>query len=179
MDSAKPASELIEISIKKAIESQTNARDKLLKEKEEFIKEKERWTARFVKEKELWNAKYIKEIISHLGSIIEKNPTDSSKWYYYVLLDKNTLVQGIDSYKKSLNRLEKGQDIFDRAAERIHEHKIEISKYEKILTYMDIEQIKTRLDTLGYKLEESEEIVNIFWCIPSYKKVRYRLSCKI
>jgi hypothetical protein len=153
MDSAKPASELIDISIKKAIESQTNARDKLFKEKE------------------IWNAKYIKEIISYLGSIIEKNPTDSSKWYYYVLLDKNTLVREIDSCKKSLNRLEKGQDISHRKAERIY--------FENALKYIDLEKIKTRLDELGYKLEESEEIVNTFWCIPSYKKVRYRISCKV
>jgi hypothetical protein len=168
MDSAKPASELIEISMKKAIESQTNARDKLFKEKEEFIKEKE-----------LWNAKYIKIIISRLGSIIEKNPTDSSKWYYDVLIDKNALMRRIDTYTKEVNSMEKYPDSYVRVDEQIHEFKMEISVAEKTIKYMDLQQLKASLDELQYKLEEIEVIVNTFWCIPSYKRVIHRISCKV
>ena len=144
MNSAETASELIDISMKKAIESQTNARDKLVKENEIFVKEKE-----------LWTVNYIRDITSSLGKIIEKNHTDSRKWYYDVFHDKNELMRRIDKYTKYVNNMEKYPDIYVSVAEQIHEFNNHISVLERALKYIDIEQIKSRLDELGYKLEES------------------------
>ncbi len=107
--------------------------------------------------KDKYNTSFINYVIRKLGQNIEKYPTEKDKWYYDVMIDTNTL-------KWEISRL-------DCQTEYLWRNR---------LKYLNISEVKEKLDTLGYELKEKEnnEIVNIFCCIPYYMKIMHRIVIK-
>lgn len=140
MASHTNASDLVKTAIQKAID------------KEYLIREI------YEDEKKKCNEHFITNRIDELRTIIEKNPTDRSKWYIEMFLDKKTIERGLRD-----RRL--GVDMYD------------LNIYQNRIKYLDIEQCKAKFEELGYELTEVIESINCF-CIPIASIVKHRLSIK-
>jgi hypothetical protein len=134
------ASDLVKTAIQEAIDKKYNIRE------------------RYEDEKKRFNENFITESIHELKTIIEKNPTDRSKWYIEMFLDKKTIETGI-----SIRRLGLDEN--------------ELSMYQNRIKYLNIEQCKAKFEALGYELKEDILIVNCF-CASFVSKVIHRLSIK-
>lgn len=105
------------------------------------------------------NDEIIKFITNKIEQSIIKYPVDKKMWYFILILDDKEVI------KKKIASLVDYKD------------QEEISFYNNIITYLDIEYIKNKLDTFGYSVIKYIDI-SYYLCIFRTEVVTYHFRIK-
>ena len=135
------------------------------------IKEREK----FAKKKNEVHDTVVNNIIKHLGETITKYPNEPSKWTVEALLDRNDILNQIDNMKWFISKMNMEYNNDHVAAIKRGLKQLQYDKDK--LKYIDIDELASRLDLLGYKLVETR-VTKKFLCVTYSDRIIYNVYIK-